>query len=99
MRCYDFINATVLAKETLAYGDAGIRPQVIWPNSVLAGTAVGLAMNLLMNWTSKCEEQTIYYEYDGNKGTIKPHIKCDIPNKACVHYKLENTGDIVLGRN
>ncbi|MDD3894993.1 MAG: ThiF family adenylyltransferase [Syntrophomonadaceae bacterium] len=99
MRCYDFINDEVLAKETLAYGDAGIRPQVVWPNSVLAGTAVGLAMNLLMNWTGKCEEQIIYYEYDGNKGTIKPHVKSDIPSKACVHYKLENAGDLVLGSN
>jgi len=99
MRCYDLINEAVLAKETLAYGDAGIRPQVVWPNSVLAGTAVGLAMNLLMNWTGKCEEQPIYYEYDGNKGTIKPHLKCNIPGKPCIHYKLENAGDIVLGRN
>lgn len=96
MRCYDFINETVLAKEAQAYGAAGIRPQVIWPNSMLAATAVGIAMNLLMNWTEKCEEQIIYYEYDGNKGTIKPHLKCEMKWSSCYHYKLENAGDIRL---
>jgi len=53
-------------------------------------------MNLLLNWTEKCEEQTLYYEYDGNKGTIKPHFKCEMPRKFCEHHKLENIGDVCL---
>jgi molybdopterin/thiamine biosynthesis adenylyltransferase len=96
MRCYDLINEIVLAQEALAYGAAGIRPQVIWPNSMLAATAVGLAINLLTNWTDKCEEQTIYYEYDGNKGTIRPHPKCEMKWTSCEHYKMDNAGDISL---
>jgi len=94
MRCYGFLNETVLARETKAYGHAGIRPQVIWPNAMLASTAVSIAMNLLTNWTENCRGQTIYYEYDGNKGTIKPHVKSEMPSQPCSHYKLENTGDI-----
>jgi len=96
MRCFGFINENVLAEEAKAYGDAGIRPQVIWPNAILASTAVGIAMNLLMNWTEKCEGQTLYYEYDGNKGTIKPHFKCEMPWEFCEHHKLEHVGDIQL---
>ena len=96
MKCYGFLNESVLAEEAMRYGAAGVRPQVIWPNAVLASTAVGIAMNLLMNWTEKCDGQTLYYEYDGNKGTIKPHIKCEMPWKSCEHYKLENIGDVRL---
>jgi molybdopterin-synthase adenylyltransferase len=96
MRCYGFLNETVLAKEALAYGAAGVRPQVVWPNGVLASTAIGVLMNLLMNWTAKGNEQTLYYEYDGNKGTIKPHMKCEMPWSSCQHYKLENIGDVRL---
>lgn len=96
MRCFGFINETVLAEEAKAYGAAGERPQVIWPNGILSSTAVGIAMNLLMNWTDSCQKQTLYYEYDGNKGTIKPHLKTEIPLKNCTHYKLEHVGDIIL---
>ncbi|HQC82239.1 MAG TPA: ThiF family adenylyltransferase [Bacillota bacterium] len=96
MKCYGFLNESVLAEEAMRYGAAGFRPQVIWSNGVLASTAVGIAMNLLMNWTEKCDVQTLYYEYDGNKGTIKPHLKCEMPWKSCEHYKLENIGDVRL---
>lgn len=94
MRCYDFINETVLGQEATNYGDAGIRPQVIWPNAALASTAVGLALNLLMNWTENGQEQIIYYEYDGNRGTIRPHLKCELEWTHCSHYMVENAGDV-----
>lgn len=94
MRCFGFLNESVLAEEAKAYGAAGVRPQVVWPNGVLASTAVGMVMNLLMNWTNKCEGQTLYYEYDGNKGTIKPHLKTEMPVKACSHYEIDNAGDV-----
>ncbi len=96
MRCYGFLNESVLAEEAKAYGAAGVRPQVVWPNGVLASTAVGLAMNLLTNWTEKCEKQLIYYEYDGNKGTIKPHLKTEIRFESCTHYEPHNVGDVRL---
>lgn len=96
MRCYGFLNESVLAEEAKRYGAAGIRPQVIWPNAILASTAVGIAINLLMNWTEQRKEQTLYYEYDGNRGTIKPHLKCDMPWESCEHYRLDNVGDVRL---
>ena len=96
MKCFGFLNELVLSEETKAYGTAGVRPQVIWPNSILASTAVGIAMNLLMNWTKNCEEQTLYYEYDGNKATIKPHIKDMMRGRPCSHYLISNVGDVDL---
>ena len=99
MKCYGFLNESVLAEEAMRYGDAGARPQVIWPNAVLASTAVSIAINLLVNWTEKCDVQTLYFEYDGNKGTIKPHLKCGVPWKFCEHYKLKDIGDISLFRD
>lgn len=42
MRCYGFLNEFVLDEEAKKYGVAGVRPQVIWPNGVLASTAVGV---------------------------------------------------------
>lgn len=94
MRCYGFINESVLATEAKAYGSAGVRPQVVWPNGVLASTAVGIAVNLLTNWTGKCEEQILYYEFDGNKGTVKPHLKTEMPVQFCPHYHDRHAGDV-----
>lgn len=39
MKCYGFLNESVFAEEAMRYGAAGVRPQVIWPNAVLASTA------------------------------------------------------------
>ena len=41
MRCFGFLNEEVLAQEAARYGAAGGRPQVIWPNGILASAAVG----------------------------------------------------------
>lgn len=89
MRCYGYLNEDALGKEYAAYGDAGIRPQVIWPNGVLSSTAIGIAMNLLTNWTGRSDKQILYYEYDGNAGTIKPHLFYERElhrNTKCPHF-------------
>lgn len=46
MRCMGFLTDERLAQEAARYGKAGPRPQVVWPNGVLASTAVGLAVIL-----------------------------------------------------
>lgn len=38
MRCMGFLTDEKLAQEAARYGDAGGRPQVIWPNGILAST-------------------------------------------------------------
>jgi len=61
------LNEASLAREAGQYGDAGIRPQVVWPNGVLASTVVGIAVDLLTNWT-----RSLRGPVDGNIGTITP---------------------------
>ena len=51
MFCMQFLNEEKLAREARRYGDVGGRSQVVWPNGVLASTAVGIAIDLLTDWT------------------------------------------------
>jgi molybdopterin-synthase adenylyltransferase len=74
MWCMEFLNSEKLGQEAAKYGESGHRPQVIWSNGVLSSTAVHVGMNLLTNWTGRLDHQTLYYEYDGNKGIVRPHI-------------------------
>ncbi|WP_457324405.1 HesA/MoeB/ThiF family protein, partial [Roseateles sp. P5_E11] len=42
LRCMGLVTEEALAQEARNYGAAGGKPQVVWPNGVLASTAVGL---------------------------------------------------------
>ena len=59
MRCVGFIDDENLSDEGRRYGDAGIHPQVVWANGVLASTAVGLAVDLLTGWTRTVPEKGV----------------------------------------
>jgi molybdopterin-synthase adenylyltransferase len=50
LHCCHFITDERLQREAERYGAAGGRPQVVWPNGVLASTAVGFAVELLTPW-------------------------------------------------
>jgi hypothetical protein len=96
MFCIGFLNEAVLAREGERYGDAGDRPQVVWPNGVLASTAVGLAVDLITDWTHSLRD-VVYLEYDGNKGTLKPHVRLEyLDYQVCPHYPIIQIGDPVL---
>jgi hypothetical protein len=93
MFCLGFLNESVLALEAERYGDAGPRPQVVWPNGVLASTAVGIAVDLLTDWTWSLRD-VVYMEYDGNKGTVKPHVRLQyLDRRPCAHYPSDQVGD------
>ena len=70
LRCLGVITDDLLAREAGNYGAAGPRPQVVWPNGVLASTAVGLVVQLVTPWHAK-PVSTAYLEYDGNQHTHK----------------------------
>jgi hypothetical protein len=96
MRCMGFLTDEKLAQEAARYGTAGSRPQVVWPNGVLASTAVGLAVDLVTNWSRRCRSHA-YLVYDGNEGTVREsatllHRK----NAACPHFPGTDVGDPVL---
>jgi molybdopterin-synthase adenylyltransferase len=91
MRCFGFITEAALAKEVGQYGEVGGRAQVVWPNGVLASTAVGLGMHLLLPW-NRLSSPAPYLEYDDNKMEVKPSARLLYTPKQCVHYASVLTG-------
>jgi len=91
MKCLGFISPEKLAMEAQKYGVAGPRPQVIWPNGILASSAVGLAVDALTGWTRKMRA-SIYLSYDGNTGFVSEHVLLQYAPKVCQHYPLADAG-------
>ena len=94
MFCLGFLNDERLAQEASRYGAAGPRPQVVWANGVLASSAVGVAIDILTGW-SRNADRLVYLSYDGNAGTIGPHVRLRYPSwpATCPHYPLSDVGD------
>jgi molybdopterin-synthase adenylyltransferase len=85
-----------LAAEAGLYGSAGSRPQVVWPNGVLASTAVGLAVEIVTGWTRRSISH-IYLVYDGNQHTINESITLtNLKIKTCPHFLDSDVGDPML---
>jgi hypothetical protein len=93
MSCLGFLNSVTLSQEARRYGDAGVRPQVVWANGILASAAVGIAVDLLTGWTG-VTRAPVYLEYDGNAHTLKPHKRLSHAPKACSHYRSDHVDDI-----
>ncbi len=95
MTCLGFLNERSLAMEAAAYGAAGERPQVVWPNGLLASTAVGIAVDLLTDWTQSLR-RTVYLSYDGNTNVLQPHVRLEYMTGTCPHFNACDVGDPVL---
>lgn len=96
MRCMGFLTEAKLAEEGRRYGNAGGRPQVIWSNGVLASTGVGLAVDLVCNWTTR-RATGVYLSYDGNEFTVKPSLLLrNLDGVVCPHYMNMDLGPPVL---
>jgi len=99
LRCMGIVNDDLIGEEARRYGAAGSRPQVIWPNGVLASTAVGLLMQLLTPWDSR-PIGSAYLEYDGNAHVVRPSQRLSaVATSSCLHYKLDEVGDPFFGRD
>ena len=98
MRCVGFLTDEKLAQEAKRYGNVGARPQVVWPNGVLASTAVGLGVDLVTNWTRK-QRTHAYLVYDGNEGTISESFTLrQMRTLVCGHFDPTEVGDSILVR-
>jgi molybdopterin-synthase adenylyltransferase len=95
MRCMGFLTDEKLAHEAALYGNAGARPQVVWPNGVLASTAVGLAVDLVSNWTGH-QRTYAYLSYDGNRSTVKESLTLRSLAGPCPHFSNADVGDPVF---
>jgi molybdopterin/thiamine biosynthesis adenylyltransferase len=93
LRCLHIVTDQALERESEAYGDAGGLPQVVWPNGVLASTAVGLVVQLLTPWHPNPVDSA-YLEYDGNLGSIVPSaLLRHQARHPCIHYPANERGD------
>jgi molybdopterin/thiamine biosynthesis adenylyltransferase len=93
LRCMGILTEEDMKKEAEKYGVAGFRPQVVWPNGVLASTAVGCFMQMTTPWFAEMS-MPILLEYDGNKQTIQLSNKIPYLAEGCVHYAdIGNLGD------
>jgi hypothetical protein len=95
MRCMGFINEEVLTQEAQKYGAVGGKPQVVWPNGVLASMAVGQLISLLCPWHPDLSP-SLYLDYDGNRFTVSPnHRLAHIEQGTCEHFSGSDAlGDV-----
>lgn len=89
--CLGILDEESMVNEAQAYGAAGPRQQVIWPNGVLASTAVGLGIQMLTPWAVR--RPTILLEYDGNKGTLVEGARSKFVPSLCTHHLKSDLGD------
>lgn len=92
-----FLNDDDLAAEAAEYGGAGPCPQVVWVNGVLASTAVGIAVDLVTEW-SKELKLPVYLLYYANDGTVRPHPHLPQIPVVCIHHELIHVGDPMPAR-
>jgi hypothetical protein len=93
LRCCGFITDERLKREADDYGAAGSRSQVVWPNGVLASTAVGLAVQLISPWFPNPPAFT-YLEYDANRGIMSVSAQvAALKGRVCPHHPPDETGD------
>lgn len=95
MWCMGFLTEEVLAQEAAAYGAAGPRPQVVWPNGILASIAVGTFMQLVTPWHRATP--SLYLELDGNLQSVRENPRTKLVAPACPHYSTESVGDPFWG--
>lgn len=93
LRCLGLVTDEALAEEGRKYGAAGGKPQVVWPNGVLASTALGLFMQLVLPWHSQVPKGQCL-EYDGNAHTVQPSDKMRLLRvRPCPHRSDSDLGD------
>ena len=93
LRCLGIVTEEALDEEGRNYGAAGGKPQVVWPNGVLASTAVGLFMQLVTPWHISPETGPCL-EYDGNAHTMQPSDRMRrLRGQGCPHRSPTDLGD------
>jgi hypothetical protein len=92
-QCMGVIRDEWLAEEAAKYGAAGGKPQVVWPNGLLASAAVGTLVQLISPWHDK-HRPSLLLEYDGNSQELGHGAILDRIPQSCPHFAaLDNLGD------
>jgi molybdopterin/thiamine biosynthesis adenylyltransferase len=94
LRCMGIVTDDALAEEARRYGAAGGRPQVVWPNGVLASLAVGLVVQTVVPWSRRAGPGA-YLAFDGNSGLVAvPERFRRRSGAECRHYPAPSVGDV-----
>jgi hypothetical protein len=98
LSCLGFLTEAKLAREAEQYGAAGPRPQVVWANGILASSAVGLAIDLITDWTHSLRGP-VYLSYDSNTCCVQPHKRLQfLEDVKCPHFPFSQVGDPTFNR-
>lgn len=93
LRCLGIVTDQALEDEARAYGAAGSKPQVVWPNGLLASSAVGLVIALVTPWHQR-SKLGAYLSYDGNTGTVSEGMRFTrLTAIECLHYPPSAVGE------
>jgi molybdopterin/thiamine biosynthesis adenylyltransferase len=93
LRCMAIVSERNLKEEAEQYGEAGPQPQVVWPNGVLASTAIGLFMQLVKPWHPNSVDSA-YFEYNGNDNVLSPSPRLEYAKASlCLHFPAFDLGD------
>jgi hypothetical protein len=93
LQCLGIVTESLLKEEAQNYGDAGSKPQVVWPNGLLSSTAVGLFMQLVTPWSDQ-SSASAFLEYDGNRHVmIEAGVLKLCKKRPCSHYRTGDVGD------
>lgn len=93
LRCIGVVTDDALEEEGRNYGAAGGKPQVVWPNGVLASTAVGFFLQLVTPW-HEVTEIGACLEYDGNRHTMAQSDRFRrLAGRPCPHRPPADLGD------
>ncbi len=92
--CVGFIREKDLDDEGRRYGEAGANPQVVWPNGVLASTAVGIFVQMFTPWC-RINSGIGFLGYDGDGLTLERDSRLTVArNMECVHFEaISDVGD------
>lgn len=93
LTCNGFITEESLKREANNYGQKTKRPQVVWPNGILASTAVGIAIDMITGWSGNRRDAD-YVSYDGNDHTITQHLSKEYRNINCPHFLIKDAGPL-----
>jgi hypothetical protein len=95
MMCMGFLDPNKMGEEAAKYGEAGTNPQVVWSNGMICSAAVGVAVDLLTDW-SRATRGPIFLNMIGSRGTLSPDRRLSqLDHMKCRHYPLSEAGDPV----
>ena len=90
--CLGILTEARLAEEAKNYDGAGSRPQVVWPNGVLASLGIGLFVQLVCPW-HEASQLTACCEFDGNRHRVETSRMEYADELCCRHFAADEVGD------